>query len=424
MFLLEFLWTISGIWFPLVAIWLAWHFGRKWWAEYIMKEALSKVEWTLLEIKAPQDVFKTPQAMEMIIASLASGTPAISDLNFSGLKPDKFRDFYNAFWKGEVFANFSSLEIVSIEGNVYFFIRTPKKNKNTIEHVLYSQYPRAEVREVEDYTKFVPPWKPGGEWVINACEWVLTKEDAQPIKTYIDWGLDNKSLSLDEEQKIDPLGPMIETFGALGQGEQLWLQIVIRQATKKKKDDGSYKDWVSDGQDFIKKMIKDHSTTEITIKKDDKEEKQMIGGYKNLSPLDQELVDAVQRSIQKPGFDTGIRAIYLAKKDTDKKRIDALKAAFNHFNSQHLNSFKASGAGFSFPWEDYNDRRKNKQLSDFFKHYVYRAFFYPPAKDKKIFVMNTEELATIFHFPGKTISTPSFTRIESQKSEPPANLPI
>lgn len=419
----DFLFMTSGIWFPILVIWFCWVFGRKWWAEYILKEALSKVEWTLLELKAPQDVFKTPQAMEMVISSLAAGTPAIADLTFNDLK-NNFGDFYKAYWKGEVFANFASLEIVSIEGNVYFFIRVPKKSKGAVEHVLYSQYPRAEIREVDDYTKFVPPWKPGSDWSLDACEWVLTKDDAYPIKTYIDWGLDNKSLSLDEEQKIDPLGPMIETFGALGQGEQLWLQIVIRQATKKKNKEGEYKDWISEGQDFIKKMIKDHSTTEITIKKDGKEEKQMVGGFKNLSPIDQELVEAVQRSIQKPGFDTGIRAVYLAKKDFDKKRIASLKTAFGNFNSQHLNNFKASGAGFSLPWEDYNDRRKNKQLGDFFKQYVYRAFFYPPAKDKKIFILNTEELATIFHFPGKTISTPSLTRIDSQKAEPPANLPI
>lgn len=420
----QLLLSTSGVWFPLLVVYFAWKYGKKWWAEYIMKEALLAVEWVLLEIQAPQDVHKTPQAMEMIIASLAAGTPAISNLDFSGLKPENFADFYNAYWKGEIFANFASLEIVSIEGSVRFFIRVPKKSKAIVEHVIYSQFSKAEVREAVDYTSLVPAWEPGGDWNIDAAEWVLTKDDAYPIKTYVDWGLDNKSLSLDEDQKIDPLGPLIEALAALGQGEQLWIQIVIRQATKKKKPDGSYKDWVSDGQDFIKKIIKDHSNTEITIKKDDKEEKQLVGGYKNLSPLDQDVVDAVQRSIQKPGFDTGIRAIYITKKDQDKKRMGVIKTAFNHFNSQNLNSLKASGAGFAFPWEDYGDRRKNKQLSDYFKLYVYRSFFYPPAKDKKIFIMNTEELATIFHFPGKTISTPSFTRIDSQKAEPPANLPI
>jgi hypothetical protein len=40
------------------------------------------------------------------------------------------------------------------------------------------------------------------------------------------------------------------------------------------------------------------------------------------------------------------------------------------------------------------------------------------------FVLNTEELATIYHFPGRVAETPTFGRIEAKKGEPPSNLPI
>ena len=58
-----------------------------------------------------------------------------------------------------------------------------------------------------------------------------------------------------------------------------------------------------------------------------------------------------------------------------------------------------------------------------FDAYINRSAFYKPHKRKTI-VLNTEELATIYHFPGSVVQTPSLSRIESKKGEPPAGLPV
>lgn len=76
------------------------------------------------------------------------------------------------------------------------------------------------------------------------------------------------------------------------------------------------KEWREQVRQFVDDLIADHSTA---IGEGEKAKK--VGGYKNLSPANQLLVDAVERSIQKTGFDTGIRVIYLAKKENDGKRI-------------------------------------------------------------------------------------------------------
>ena len=403
-FIIPLLTKTAIIWIPLVLFPIL----KKEWLEYLEKEALLKMDWIMLEIKVPKDVHKTPQAMEIIFAGLEQGAPD--------------DDWYKKWWKGAQVAAFSSLELVSIEGNVYFFIRIQKGQRGTFESLIYSQYPGAEISVVDDYTRYVPEWKPGNGWNIDVAEFHLEKEDPIPIKTYIDYGLDNKSLSLDEEQKIDPITPLIEVLGSLKQYEQLWIQIVVRQSTKRFKNKaGEDLAWVKQGREFVDEKIKEVSNTLIG----EGEKAKKVGGYKNLSIADQNLVDAIEKSLQKVGFDVGMRAIYLAKKDADKKRMGSVKVAMKQFNAPHLNSFKAIGVGFKYPWQDWNDMRKNDDLKKWFKQYVQRAFFYEGlAAKKKIFTLNTEELATIFHFPGRVSTTGTFERIQAQKAEPPANLPI
>ena len=41
----------------------------------------------------------------------------------------------------------------------------------------------------------------------------------------------------------------------------------------------------------------------------------------------------------------------------------------------------------------------------------------------KTYVLNTEELATLWHFPGQILKVPTLERIESKEASPPPNLP-
>ncbi|MEK7105917.1 MAG: hypothetical protein AAB895_00990, partial [Patescibacteria group bacterium] len=79
-----------------------------------------------------------------------------------------------------------------------------------------------------------------------------------------------------------------------------------------------------------------------------------------------------------------------------------------------------------------------KKKKDILSDYKDRSFFYGGFDFKKLkkyfthpnksgetpYILSTEELATIFHLPGRVSETPTFTRIESKKAEPPSNLPI
>jgi len=104
------------------------------------------------------------------------------------------------------------------------------------------------------------------------------------------------------------------------------------------------------------------------------------------------------------------------------------------YNSNDLNGFKPSlYTDIDYPWQKYMNIGKNAYFYPggtriehlkwkLFDAYRRRGWFFPPY-EREPFVLNTEELATLYHFPGRVAETPTFGRIESKKSEPPVNLP-
>ena len=85
--ILQFLFTTSGIWFPFLVIYFAWKYGTKWWMQYINKAYLMNLKWVLLEIKLPEQVDKTPEAMEIILGNIffqVGGVGSWNDRVWSG----------------------------------------------------------------------------------------------------------------------------------------------------------------------------------------------------------------------------------------------------------------------------------------------------------------------------------------------------
>src|SRR3989344_3271597 len=185
--------------------WIAW----KLWIHYIRQDFISGIEFVLLEIIPPREVERNPKAMELFI------TNALYHWSIKGGKEE--------YWQGAVWFWFS-LEIASIEGQVHFYIRTPTRVRGLIETQMYAQYPQAQVKAVEDYTLAVDEITRESAWNGWDIEFKLQKHEAYPLKTYVDFGLDKDPK---EEYKVDPISPVIELFGSLQKGEQMWVQIII-----------------------------------------------------------------------------------------------------------------------------------------------------------------------------------------------------
>ena len=123
------------IWLPLVS---AGAFAKLW-LGYVRLDFLAHQKYFLVEVKIPREVAKTPLAMEVFLSSIwQKGTSTYIDTYWSG----KVQPWY-------------SLEMVSIGGQIKFFIWGFEKYRPIVEAQLYAQYPDVEIIPSEDYTDAV-----------------------------------------------------------------------------------------------------------------------------------------------------------------------------------------------------------------------------------------------------------------------------
>jgi hypothetical protein len=148
-----------------------------------------------------------------------------------------------------------------------------------------------------------------------------------------------------------------------------------------------------------------------------------------LTEVEKETISALARSVSKKGYDVGIRSIYIAPKDIwSADNIGGLVGGITHFNS-HLNGFKpARGSDERYSnvfvaWRLRSNKKRDIEKQGLLDAYKRRAYFYKPYVSPH-FVLNSEELATLFHLPGGVALTPTVGRIESKKSQAPTNIPL
>ncbi len=377
-------------------------------------------ETVLYEIKSPKEIFKTPEAMEIVLSSL--------------VQTGGEGNWFSKSWSGKSRAKYS-LEIASIDGNVRFYILTRKSLSKLVESAFYAQYPTIEMNQVPDYTKYFSYEKEaaGGFFGFEAK---LNKPDPLPIKTYKKFGLDKPGLKA--EEVIDPISYFIETLGNIGEGENFWMQIVIKAQKKDylkekpfwKRIFGIGKDEYYDWKDIAKEEIE-------KIKEDLMEENaDGIKFQKVSTDREKEVISSIIDNINKPSYWTGVRIIYFSEDGKfDAGNINPTLAFFQPLTSIDFNNLGYGfHTGFDYTWQDPSGKRTEELRRTMFGDFKRRKFFEASNQEKKVwqhngkryntFVMSTEELATIFHPPTATTATPTFERIDSKKGEAPMNLPI
>jgi hypothetical protein len=371
------------IWAPALAAYLFW----KTWLNYIRTVFIRNLSWTLLEIKIPREIAKSPRAMELALTALHNTRDG---------------NILERYWQGFL-RMWYSLEIISIGGQIHFFIYVQTFSRNFVESQIYAQYPGAEITEVDDYTNIISPKDLKGEWDLWGVEFSLTKEDAYPIRTYTEFAEPGRTK---EEEKVDSLTSFLESLGSIKEGEQIWFQILIRAADKS---------WKDRAEAVIEELQQKKGAPN---EDEDKFTRSMI------SPGRREVLLAVERNVGKLGFETGIRMIYLARKDAfTSMRKSILSSAMKQYSTQNMNGFKSKSTSVDYFFKKTRESIKKRRM---LRAYQQRSYFYIPYRHnrRQFFVLNSEALATIFHFPGRVAETPTLSRIEAKRGEPPVNLPI
>lgn len=409
----------SGGW--LIVLPFAWKGFEYWWLNRIQDQYAAKRQWILLAIDVPRDNVQSPKGVENIFAHLAGAHS----------NPD-YLDYY---WKGAT-QEYFSFEIVGIEGYVQFIIRTNARYRDLVEAAIYSQYPEAQITEVEDYTVGYPTQFPNDRYDLYGTEFILTSDQAYPIRTYVEF-----EHQMSQELK-DPLTTILETLNKLGPGEQAWLQLIIWPTDESWKKPASkiIKDIMkkatgqggSKGPGLVGGLIGEVSSiggeaqrqilgTPAGASKPDKTSMPML----LMAPDDKERVEGIARKLKKIGFLVKFRLVYIAPKEKFNATHgrEAIIGAIKQFNTGDLNAIKPdtkiTGVHAHYIMVE---RRKNWKKTKLMRRYKARSGY-----GRDPYILNTEELATIWHFPIKTELAPirhMVQRTEYKHTPPPTSLPV
>lgn len=280
-----------------------------------------------------------------------------------------------------------SFEIVGARGFVHFYAAVPVALVEVVKQAIVSAYPSARLEEVSEHNIFSPVGKISGT---AGGELTLKENYAYPIATYQDLKRDamqsllNSLATLDKE---DGVGIQIMMRPAAGD----WRKAAAGLAGKKRKGKTSS----GGGIGWLKHFVK-----ALTAPPEEKG-----GGGNDLSGLDQQLVDAIEEKTRYPGYEVLIRIVASSNiSQRSQVILQNVVASFALFDAPGKNGFKFTPA---------------KDMERFVTAYIMR--FFPPENHQNI--LNSVELATIFHFPDqKNIPTSQLERQGSKQVDGPRNI--
>ena len=343
-------------------------------------EWFANLKFKTLRILVPKNNEKTPLAAEQMFAAL-----------------------HGVFRAEKNFQDYFSFEITSREKYVQFYVHTPEHLKDFVEGQIYSQYPNAEIAEVDDYTLEEKDEIQNGNLKLVGTDLSLTNLDVYPIKTFLNF-------------EVDPLSAITGVLSKVDKGEEIWIQILTKPVAD---------EWQSKGTGHIKAVksgtvnkagvmtslvsaflrllsgllsaILTGVTPESAKSEAPKEESKLSGTV-------EAGLKGVETKATKLGFETKIRILAMAPdENVARSKLLATVAAFKQYNLLNLNGFKTGPITTSY---------------SFYNQYHYRAFLEPG------YILNIEEIASIFHLPNITVETPNIVWAGSKKGEPPSDLPI
>lgn len=376
------------------------------WMEFVRTMFKYKMGRKTLRIKLPQEVLKSPEAMESVFTHV-----------FAPMNPDNLAQ---AYLDGKHKLPLS-LELVSIGGDVRFYINVPSKLKDIVESQLYAQYPGIEVEEeLLDYAAELQ-WNPD-EMDLMSFHVVKKEDSIYPIKTYIEFGHDKLPK---EEEKFEPMAAMIEYMSKAKPHERVYTQILCTPHAKENFGNGYRSEkgtWEKDAATAINEKMGRDERGQSAVEETESRPMLTMG--------ERDTLTAIERNVSKPAYDVAIRTMYvtLDKTQFDPGMIAPTFGSFTQFSVLGRNALGPRWkTDFDNSWyEDINGGKKTARKKQEVEHYKLRKYSAGEGKSNqghKPKTMSVEELATIYHIPGSSVLTPGLSRIPSTRRNAPSNLP-
>lgn len=405
-------------WIPL-AIAFLWG-ALQLWIYYIrIKWSEKNAKFIILAIDIPRGNEQSPKAVENLFSYMAGAHGSVNLLE--------------KYWEGKYQLGFS-FEIISIEGYTQFLIHTPVNFRDLVESAVYSQYPDAEITEVDDYTADYAGLRfPNDEYDMWGGEFVQSHNKALPIKTYKEF---EHQFGDPETHFKDPMASLMDLMSSLKKGEQLWYQILVIPIGF---------DWIKNSDKEVSKLLGEKmkggniftNFADLLMSIINAFGSGIMGGeaaatetkepdplrMMNLKPKQKKQVEGIEAKTAHFAFDFKIRMVYLAKKDVINKPkvVNGFVGYIKQFSALDMNSFRpdldftATSTAYLFA-----KKRLNRKKNNVFRNYIERGTW----GGRLPGVLNVEELATIWHFPNEgVVKAPMIQKAPGKKAEPPMTLP-
>lgn len=356
------------------------------WEQYFVLKFILSVVWRYLIVTVPKDNLRGERYMDQFFTALWSvvRSPNLSDKWLEGQR-----------------LMFFSFEIVSVEGNVRFVIRTPDMWRKQVESQIYAQYPDAEIEEGIDYMSLIPENFLDQGYDMSGVEFCYSnsKEKMLPLRIFTDFET--------KDQVTDPMASFIEYLANLKKGQYATYQLAIRALSAGDKNlDIDEERWRKDGEKLIETKIKKYKNE---------------GGTTMIPQHEQESMKAISHRLGKHAYEVKYRYAHFAKKTAFDKpwAINAGFAPVQQFGTgaQGLKPNMRTMPSIKYFFKDYRERWRKRTLV---KAMRLRKFTF----GGDALILNTEELATMYHFPMNTVKLEHVDAVLAKKAAAPRDLPV
>ncbi len=289
-----------------------------------------------------------------------------------------------------------SFEIVASDKMISFYVSANHTQARYLQQQIQAHYPDASMEEVDDYNIFHPNASVLGGYMITKKHYIF------PLKTY-------------KDMEDDPLNPILNVMSKLEKNEGMSLQFVIRSG---------HGVWHKKAGEIVRKAYQTNSISEafsglggnkilagfidlLRISKPKKEDDlSNVQEQKRLTAMEEEMLKGIETKNSKAGLDVNIRVVVSARDKGQAQvyldNIANVMSQYNHYD--YGNNFNSR----------FVKRGQKKIINDF----IYRRF-----DDKISRLFNTEELASMYHFPLKSAETPNIVWLTARHSAVQSDIP-